>query len=665
MTTTSLGPGAMALVSSRGDPNGAGAERVLAAFRDGGFKRETLVDGNLVLAWIPSSMRAVGTSGDVVCLLEGTLYEPDELRAAAATGRAVDLRGAAATEGPPAELVAAELLAAEFSRRGEAVLSRLRGDFWTVLWDRREARGIVACDQMGGRCPYWTRQGDDILVASDIPQLLAALPSRPGPDPVAMAHWLASTEAPPELSLFSGVHRLEAGHLLELGSGSAQTRRYWTPRYEPPTRVAAGEPAEALQAALARSLLRRTADTSDVGVLLSGGLDSSAVAALAAGSSPRPQPLRAYSAVFPGHPQVDETKWVDRVTAYLGMPSTRIVLRGGSALAGALGYLAAWKVPPTSPNMFFWAPLLERAGGDGIRVMLDGEGGDELFGISPYLLADRLRQGRLVSAATLATRFPGPVRPLLSSRTWALLRRFGLKGAAPMLAHRVARRARGLRHYAPAWMQSDTARRWLDTDVTWRWKTIPGPRWWAWQVDTVTRGLGPALVYEQSRRRAAMAGLEARHPLVDVDVVELALSLPPELAFDNDHTRPTLRLALAGMLPDEVRLRPDKSSFDAVFHAALAGPDLPAIRRILGGSDAEIGAYVDLEMVRRTMLDHDPPTDPASLQHWAIEVWRLVLAECWLQAQLDETYLQGLRLRQGLAPADYDLVALNGRQTGT
>ncbi len=639
--STPLTPGAIAILSGRGGPSGPASERVLAPFRDGPFKCEALLDGSLRLAWVPSAMRGVATSGDVVCLLEGTLYELD------------DLRRAADQPGP-----AAKLLAAAFGRQDEAVLSGLRGDFWTVLWDRRRERGIVASDQMGSRCPYWTRAGGDLIVASDIPELLAALPSRPGPDPVAMAHWLASTEAPPGRSLFAGVRRLEAGHLLELGPGSSEPRRYWTPRYRPRRKGPPEALVQEVRAALVRSVRRRTADTRDVGVLLSGGLDSSAIAALtvAANARSRTSVPRAYSATFPSHPEADEAQWLDRVAAQLGIPSTRIVVRGGSALAGALQYLSAWRVPPTSPNMFFWAPLLERAGAEGTRVMLDGEGGDELFGLSPYLLADRLRHGRLISSARLATRIPGTARPLVSSRTWLLVRRFGLKGILPAAVHGFARRVRGTERYAPAWMRPDTSRQWLDTDATWRWKDIRGPRWWAWQVDTVTRGLGPALVYEQSRRRAAMAGVEARHPLVDLDVVELVLGVAPEMAFDARYSRPALRQALAGLLVDEVRLRPDKSSFDAVFHAALAGPDLGAVRRILGAPGAEVGAYVDLDEVRHTMLDPEPPTDPGSRQNWAIDVWRLLLAECWLRAQLDDSFVGGLAAREGLAAPEYDLV---------
>jgi asparagine synthase (glutamine-hydrolysing) len=323
-----------------------------------------------------------------------------------------------------------------------------------------------------------------------------------------------------------------------------------------------------------------------------------------------------------------------------------------------LSYLSTWQVPPTSPNLFFWIPLLQRAAADGIQVMLDGEGGDELFGLSPYLLADLVRRGRILAAIDLAQRFPGSANPAAPSRIWRLLRRFGLKGAMPASAHRAARQWRGPEHYAPSWMRPAVARTWIDSEAGFEWKGLPGPRWWAHLVDAVLLGVGPALVYEQSRRRAEMAGLLARHPLVDVDVIELMLGIPPDSAFDPRFSRPLFRASLTGLLPDEVRLRPSKSNFDAIFHAALAGRDLPAVRQLVGREDARIGEYVDLASVRRQLLDPQPPEGRSARQGWAIGMWRLVMAECWLRTQEDSAFPERMEAASGNM-AETELVTID------
>jgi hypothetical protein len=164
-----------------------------------------------------------------------------------------------------------------------------------------------------------------------------------------------------------------------------------------------------------------------------------------------------------------------------------------------------------------------------------------------------------------------------------------------------------------------------------QWKSLPGPRWWAGLVDSVVLGVGPAVVYEQTRRRAEWAGVTARHPVVDVDVIELVLRLDPELAFDACYSRPVLRAATTGLLPEEVRLRRGKSSFDAVFHSLLAGPELASVRAILGAPDAAVAAYVDLPVVRSALLDSTPPDSGRERQRWAVTVWRMLMAELWLR----------------------------------
>ena len=112
----------------------------------------------------------------------------------------------------------------------------------------------------------------------------------------------------------------------------------------------------------------------------------------------------------------------------------------------------------------------------------------------------------------------------------------------------------------------------------WSWKRSRMPRWRAHLTHGVVT-VGSAAVYEHVRRRSADAGLLARHPLVDPDVIDYVLRMPPEAAFDPRLTRPVFRRAGEGLVPDAVRLRPDKSNFDAVFHAALQGPDLAVARR--------------------------------------------------------------------------------------
>src|SRR5579884_1632105 len=107
-----------------------------------------------------------------------------------------------------------------------------------------------------------------------------------------------------------------------------------------------------------------------------------------------------------------------------------------------------------------------------------------------------------------------------------------------------------------------------------------------------------------------------------------------------------LREATAGLIPDVARLRPTKSSFDAVFHEALTGPDRGTIRRLLLGRDAEIRAHVDQQVLARELLDVAPEHYPGGIGRWALPVWRLTTAECFLRRQRDPSALDALLERE-------------------
>lgn len=520
-------------------------------------------------------------------------------------------------------------IAAAWRALGTAALPRLRGAYTLLLWHEGGREPTLVTDHLGQGGAVWTRAYGGVLCAAEPATLLAALPSTPLPDADALAAWLSGGTPPMDRTLFAGIHRVPAAGAVALRSGRLE--RYWHPPRPGRRRAPDGAPeaAGAIRAALDRAVDRATAHGSAT-VLLSGGLDSSAVAAVAAR---RPAAVReAASAVFPDHPEADEAGLVATTTRALNLRAMRVEARsGGGILRAAAEVVERWALPPATPNAAFWLPLLRAVHAQGTRVLLDGQGGDEVFGLSPFLLADRVRRGDLLGAWRLVDRVPGAHGHAGASdkRAWVL--GYGLKGAVPPWADRLVRevRRRADPHAGPPHLRPD-ARRALDrARQPEDFKRTSGPRWWAYLVDAVVNGPGPALAFDDLRRRDALCGLRSRHPLVDVDLVELVLTLPPELAFDSARSRPLLRAAVAHELPDEVRLRPQKSSFDAPFHEALAGADAPALRRLLGPG-AHIGAFADLDIVARTLLK-GAPRGAGDRMWWGLWLWRIATAELWLR----------------------------------
>ena len=529
----------------------------------------------------------------------------------------------------PRVRVVEALLAVAYGRWGGGLLERLRGDFVLLIWDAERGQGLLARDQLGARPCFLHDSGRGLCFASEIRQLLALLPRRPAPDPAGVAHWVAASSRPGPQTLYAGIRRLQPGGVVMLDAHGSREERYWIPRFEEPLRVSDGELAERVRDGLNLAVARRLDPDGKTGVLMSGGLDSSSVAAVCAQQANGS--LYACSATFPEHPAADEAELIGELRTTLGLPGIDIEVRPGGLLASALESLVAWQMPLLGWGDFWTLALMRAAASQGVSTVLDGDGGDELLGPRTYLLADRMRAGEPRRALALAYELPGantnPPRREIARMFGSL----ALLGALPYRLHDAINGplARG---QAPSWMLPGAVKDLVSSDDPLRWKRLEGPRWWAQAAYGLTCGIEEAGVFEHQRRRAALAGVEARHPLLDLDLVQLGLRQPPLATFDPRFSRPVLRESMAGLLPDAVRLRPGKARFESLIVDCLTGPDGAIVRRLLSGRDSELGAYVDPGALRKTLFDNDRELKERPFR-WMWHVWRLLTAECWLRAQ--------------------------------
>ncbi|MHB8233897.1 MAG: asparagine synthase-related protein, partial [Solirubrobacteraceae bacterium] len=458
-------------------------------------------DGPLHVSYTGPPSHARGT----VCLLDGCLDNASELSAALDT---------------PAGVSSEELLARAWRRWGPALLPRMRGDFALLIWDPARREGLLARDQLGVRSMFLHDATDGLHFAGEITHLLALLSRQPAPDRISVAHWLTMSNRPGTATLYAGIRRLNPGSLLLLDRDGVREERYWTPRFGEPLGGSDADVAQHVRGALDRAVQRRISQDGPTGVLMSGGLDSASVAAVAA--SQAPGRVLAYSAVFPEHPAVDESDLIGGLRDTLALGGITAEVRAGGLLASALEAIDAWQLPIRSWGDFWALPLLRAASAAGVRVMLGGDGGDELFGPRSYLLADQLRAGHPLRAARLVRELPGAGYGPGRRDVARMVGNMALAGALPYQLHAVLRRSvRG--RAIPTWLRPRTARDLLDSEDPLAWKRLDGPRWWGSIAHGLTRGIEEAGLFEHQRRRAALAGLEARHPLLDLDLVELGL----------------------------------------------------------------------------------------------------------------------------------------------
>lgn len=548
--------GAVAIVVSRdGGVGPDAARRMLAAVRHRGGAVEIEQAGRVTFAvcndpeWITATVARSNGHAAVFC---GTLDNEAELR--------TELDREGVTK-PVAPTVAATVLAA-FQSWGDDAVRRLRGSFSGAVTDGHGVRCFR--DHFGTR-PLFHHDGPGgFFAATEVKQVVAGacLPREPDLDHL---HGLlfggvgASTA-------YRGVERLPPQTLISVGSVPGLTlSRYWDPATVVETRRASlAEAIEGTLEALERAV-HRTLTGGDV-ILLSGGLDAPSIAALAARAPGLAAPVQAATAIYPEHPSADESEWTQMAADHVGMALHPYVARAGSmddvehwvrVLDGPVDVVA---VPESAESYGVGRSL-------GARTVLTGEMAESVFAMNPYLLDHLLSHGRFRAAYRELAMHGHGKRP-----RWFIRRILRALAPAALLAENRGQAAAWVRSLPP-WV---SAHRMLVNQGNRPMSGI-GPRQ-RWKVLQTSQFSGMGLTFETDEICAAWCGVNSRRPFADVDLWEYVLSLPAEVKFPARSTKPLLRAAMRGVLPDELIDRKDKTYFDE-FHLATA--DYPTLQRLL------------------------------------------------------------------------------------
>jgi asparagine synthase (glutamine-hydrolysing) len=517
---------------------------------------------------------------------------------------------------------------------GEAACELLCGRFVVVALDRERGRCLVARDQLGAQPLVHAPAVDGILFAEHERELLELLARTPGPDRLALLQWIENGIVPKGRTLYEGMHRLPAGHRLILDGTRVGVERWWHLRYRETASGPAAVHAERLREAAFAAVGRATAGARRPAVKLSGGLDSAGVAAGIAANGYADGRALALAGTFAGYPVTDERELIDATASHTRLPLELIAFDSDSSmLAPALEHIARWRLPPGTSNRFLWRPLMARARELGVDRMLDGEGGDELFGLAPQLIADRLRAGRLAGAWSLAGRIPG-TGPHPSVRVRLLvLRHFGVSPLVPELVRRRrAARARGAASPRAIVPRAD-AQALADLHLAGREDRREGPLWWRSLAESVIDLRDLLEMGGHFRRDAADEQIDRRHPFLhDLRLIEAVLRLPPDPQFDSVRDRPLLRDALTGLIPEAVRTRHAKSHFTPLVLAGLRADELGLVEP-LRRADAPVRAYVAHEGLERRIAIA-PDERPMS---GALLLWRVAIANRWLLSLASES----------------------------
>jgi asparagine synthase (glutamine-hydrolysing) len=566
---------------------------------------------------------AGAATADWRCWLSGRIVNAPELRARFGAPEAID----------PAALVALA-----FARVGAKACESLRGTFVLVALDRESQEAMVVRDHLGGRPLVHARLGDGALLAEHERAIATLLPNTPSPDRLALTQWIDGGSIPADRTLFDEIRRIPPAHRVVLRAQSFTVEPYWRPRYQEPAAGSQQEIAECLRASAFAAVDRAAQDAQRPALLLSGGLDSSCVAAgLAARQAPAAAAL-ALSGVFPTRPETDERELIEAAARQTRLPVELIAFdERASILAPALAHIDRWSLPPVTPNLFAWEPVMARARELGVDAMLDGEGGDELFAAAPHLIADMLRGGRALAAWRLTGRIPGlGVQADIRLR----LRALRMFGAAPLLPPGLRRRRAHQRAAGEAQSLLAAADRAAliehehDLHAA---GSLDGPMWWRGLADGLRQPGETLGVSAHLRREAIDERIDRRHPfLFDLDLLATVLCQPPAMQFEI-RDRALLRDALAGHIPEAVRTRSEKSFFTGLLGAGLAA-DGALLAKGPTRTDAPVREFVRAEALDSLLHQGPAPAHAAT----ARRLWHVGLADAWLRSLECPRYPQKL-----------------------
>ena len=480
-----------------------------------------------------------------------------------------------------------EVIAHAYEEWGARCLERFNGDFAFAVWDRRTKELFLARDRFGVRPLFIAEFGGELSFASEAKALLRHPDARRELDPAGLVEAFTTWSILPDRSAFLGVRELAPAHYLRYDpEGVLEERRWWDLSF-PRVGDRRAAPEEELQAELLTLLtdatrIRLRADV-PVAAYLSGGLDSSATAALACRLYP--DTLNSFGIGF-RDPRFDESEYQDRFVEDLGSTLSRVVVDAPD-IAELLPRAVELSEKPTLRTAL--APLLRlsRSVRDaGLKVVITGEGADELFGGYDIFRENKVRH--------FWARVPASqIRPLLFTRlneylgkdlgrTGAFLANFYRRGLEdtddPLYSHRLryANTARCLRLLEPAILETSAAAGDVLERVEQRLPSDFGqltPLGRAQYIEIMTF-LNGYLLHSQGDRMLMGHSVEGRFPFLDYRVAEFAAALPDRMKVRGLQEKYLLRKAVAPLLPPEISAR-RKRPYRAPIASAFVGPRAP------------------------------------------------------------------------------------------
>lgn len=572
--------------------------------------------------------------GRYVLVYNGEIYNHHDLRMVLeAEGGAFDWRGHSDSE---------TLLAALRHWGVQGALERLNGMFAFALWDASQRTLFLARDRMGEKPLYYGRSGGTFLFGSELKALTVHPDWQSEVDRDALALYMRHNYVPAPWSIYQGIAKLLPAHFVAITDGGRSIGRpicYWNLAQVAERGVASDVSApdvliDELDALMRDAVKRRMAADVPLGAFLSGGYDSTTIAALMQVQSERP--VKTFSIGF-NEEGYNEAQYARAVADHLGTEHTELYVTSGEAMS-VIPKLPTIYDEPFSDSSQIPTYLVSKLAREHVTVSLSGDGGDELFcGYNRYVMGYQIWSKLRLLPYTLRKVLAGVLNRAPGHALDAMQRRLPRKFQVSNLADRLPKLAEVLAHRDgasfylslvshaknPAAMvlgarEPDTILSRSD-----RLPSLPGLRERMMYMDMMT--YLPDDILTKVDRASMAVSLEARIPLLDHRLVEFAWRVPTEYKYSNGHGKWLLRQVLYRYVPQKLMDRP-KMGFGVPIEHWLRGPLREWAEELLDEKRLHKEGFFEVMPIRRMWEEH-----VSGKRRWHYYLWDVLMFQSWLE----------------------------------
>jgi asparagine synthase (glutamine-hydrolysing) len=505
-----------------------------------------------------------------------------------------------------------------YLEHGPRAVEQLDGMFGLAIVDHRTRTLLLARDRAGEKPLFYARVADEILFASELQCILRHPDVSRELDPIALADYLRWGYVPEPRTMFRDVRRIEAGTYTVFDANGQRTTRYWDPASFAIAPISARDAVRETRRLIERAVEKQVMADVPVGVFISGGMDSSLLATLAA-KFIGVHKIHTFSAKF-AEASYDESDAAAELAARIHTRHVP-VRTDGETLLDALQHVVRGVAEPLADPAILPTFLLARAAREHVKVILSGEGADELFGGYPTYLGHKL----------------APAYHALPSFARAALRK--MVERVPSSTKKVTL------EFLLKRFVSDAEKSWMERHVAWFGSGLPdevcvgapasGARPGA-DAPTQSNALAGAMLLDYQSylrdnllvkvdRATMLSSVEARAPYLDRDVTRFALSLPTYVRVRRLETKWVLKKAAEAWLSKDVIYR-RKRGLSVPIASWINGGLRAEVDRLLDPQKLQREALLDGRVVTRLLDEHR-----SGRANHAKPLWAIVMFEYWLE----------------------------------